>query len=138
MSRVIMEMGGEPVHCLATAGLQTWVEEMKALFASSPFGSSGQVWAQKDLWHLRSLLFTEPVDFIIGSSYGKYLERDTKIPLIRLTFPIFDRHHHHRFPVMGYQGGLRVLTTILDKIFDKYDADTSEVAVTDYSFDLTR
>ena len=138
MSRFIMEMGGEPVHCLATAGLSSWVDEMKELFASSPFGSSGQVWAGKDLWHLRSLLFTEPVDFIIGSSYGKYLERDTKIPLIRLTFPIFDRHHHHRFPVMGYQGGLRVLTTILDKIFDKYDADTSDPGVTDYSFDLTR
>ena len=138
MSRFIMEMGGEPVHCLATNGLNTWVDEMKELFATSPFGASGQVWAGKDLWHLRSLLFTEPVDFIIGSSYGKYLERDTKIPLIRLTFPIFDRHHHHRFPVMGYQGGLRVLTTILDKIFDKYDSDTSEAGVTDYSFDLTR
>jgi len=138
MSRFIMEMGGEPVHCLATNGLNTWVDEMKELFATSPFGASGQVWAGKDLWHLRSLLFTEPVDFIIGSSYGKYLERDTKIPLIRLTFPIFDRHHHHRFPVMGYQGGLRVLTTILDKIFDKYDQDTSEPGVTDYSFDLTR
>jgi len=138
MARFIMEMGGEPVHCLATNGSTTWIEEMKALFASSPFGASGQVWSGKDLWHMRSLLFTEPVDFLIGSSYGKYLERDTKIPLIRLTFPIFDRHHHHRFPVIGYQGGLRVLTTILDKIFDTHDADTSEAGVTDYSFDLTQ
>ncbi|NKE92036.1 hypothetical protein HER19_30855, partial [Rhizobium sp. BGM003] len=51
---------------------------------------------------------------------------------------IFDRHHHHRFPLMGYQGGLRVLTTILDKIFDKLDRETSEPGVTDYSYDLTR
>ena len=58
---------------------------------------------------MRSLLCTELVDFLIGSSYGKYLERDTKTPLIRLTFPIFDRHHHHRFPTWGYQGGLQVL-----------------------------
>ena len=81
---------------------------------------------------------TEPTDFIIGSSYGKYLERDLKIPLIRLTFPIFDRHHHHRFPTMGYQGALRVLVTMLDKIMDVMDDDTNDPGVSDYSFDLTR
>ena len=87
---------------------------------------------------MRSLLFTEPVDFLIGNSYGKYLERDTGTPLIRFAFPIFDRHHHHRFPLWGYQGGLRVLTTLLDKIFDKLDRETSIPAETDFSFDLTR
>ena len=111
---------------------------MQALFDSSPFGKDCKAHAHKDLWHLRSLLFTEPVDFLIGNSHGKYLERDTGTPLIRLTFPIFDRHHHHRFPVIGYQGGLRVLTTILDKLFDKLDAETNIAGETDISFDLTR
>ncbi len=138
MARFVMETGGEPTHCLATNGKTEWVEQMKALLASSPFGANAQVWAGKDLWHLRSLLFTEPVDFLIGSSYGKYLERDTGTPLIRLTFPIFDRHHHHRFPVWGYQGGLRVLTTLLDKVFDTLDRETINPGVTDYSYDLTR
>ena len=58
---------------------------------------------------MRSLLFTEPVDFLIGNTYGKYLDRDTGTPLIRIGFPIFDRHHHHRYPVWGYQGGMNVL-----------------------------
>lgn len=138
MARFILETGGEPTHCLATNGNKDWEEKMKALFASSPFGVNAQVWAGKDLWHMRSLLFTEKVDFLIGSSYAKYLERDTGTPLIRLTFPIFDRHHHHRFPVWGYQGGLRVLTTILDKYFDELDKDTIDPGVTDYSYDLTR
>ena len=108
------------------------------ILAASPFGKDAKIWAGKDLWHLRSLLFTEPVDMLIGSSYGKYLERDTGTPLLRLTFPIFDRHHHHRFPLWGYQGGLRVLTAILDKVFDKLDADTIIPGKTDYSYDLTR
>lgn len=138
MARFVMETGGEPIHCLATNGSKAWEEQMKALLASSPFGAGCQVWAGKDLWHLRSLLATEPADFIIGNSYGKYLERDLKIPLIRLMFPIFDRHHHHRFPVWGYQGALRVLVQLLDKIFDTMDLDTDEPGVTDYSFDLTR
>jgi nitrogenase molybdenum-iron protein beta chain len=138
MARFILETGGEPRHCLATNGSKVWADQMRELFASSPFGAQCQVWAGKDLWHLRSILHTEPVDLLIGSSYGKYLERDCKTPLIRLSFPIFDRHHHHRFPVWGYQGGLRVLVTILDKILDKLDLDTIEPGVTDYSFDLVR
>lgn len=138
MARFVMETGGEPTHCLATNGNKAWQAQMEELLASSPFGKGCQVWAGKDLWHLRSLLFTEPVDMLVGNSYGKYLERDTKIPLLRLTFPIFDRHHHHRFPTMGYQGGLTVLVKILDKIFDTIDLATNEAGVTDYSFDLTR
>ena len=138
MARFVMETGGEPTHCLATNGTKHWEEELRPMLDASAFGRDAKIWAGKDLWHLRSLLFTEPVDFIIGSSYAKYLERDTKIPLIRLTFPIFDRHHHHRFPVWGYQGALRVLTTILDKVFDTLDNESNIAGKTDYSFDLTR
>jgi len=137
MARFILETGGEPKHCLATNGSKAWAEKMEALFATSPFGRDCKAFAGKDLWHMRSLLATEPVDLLIGNSYGKYLERDTGTPLIRLTFPIFDRHHHHRFPVWGYQGGLRVLVTLLDTIFDKLDDATGEVGA-DISFDLTR
>ncbi len=137
MARFILETGGEPLHCLATNGGSAWEKEMKALFDSSPFGKDCKVWPGKDLWAMRSLLFTEPVDLLIGNSYGKYLERDTKTPLLRMTFPIFDRHHHHRFPMMGYQGGLKVLTDILDKFFDIYDEETIVPAKTDYSYDLT-
>lgn len=138
MARFVLETGGEPKHCLATNGSKAWEAQMQALFDSSPFGAGCKAWGGRDLWHMRSLMATEKVDLLIGNSYGKYLERDTKTPLIRMMFPIFDRHHHHRFPVWGYQGGLRVLVTILDKIFDCLDQDTIEPGVTDYSFDLTR
>ncbi len=138
MARFVMEMGGEPIHCLATNGSKKWAAKMEALLATSPFGKQAQVWAGKDLWHMRSLLDTEPVDMLIGNSYGKYLERDTGTPLIRLMFPIFDRHHHHRFPTMGYQGALTVLVKLLDTIFDKLDDDTIVPGETDYSYDLTR
>jgi nitrogenase molybdenum-iron protein beta chain len=138
VTRFLLELGAEPAHILATNGGKAWAKKVKALLASSPFGARGQVWAGEDLWHMRSLLFTEPSDFLIGSSYGKYLERDTGVPLIRLSFPIFDRHHHHRFPIFGYQGGIRVLVQILDKIFDEMDRATNVAGKTDISFDLTR
>ncbi|WP_172328121.1 nitrogenase molybdenum-iron protein subunit beta [Mangrovicoccus sp. HB161399] len=138
MARFLLEMGAQPKHCLATNGGKKWAKKMEDLLASSPFGAGCQVWPQKDLWHMRSLLATEPVDMLIGNSYGKYLERDTGTPLIRLMFPIFDRHHHHRFPTFGYQGALTVLVKILDTIFDKLDDDTIIPGETDYSYDLTR
>ncbi|WP_158046204.1 nitrogenase molybdenum-iron protein subunit beta [Skermanella pratensis] len=138
MSKFLMEMGAEPVHILSTSGSKKWDKQVQKLLDSSPFGKSGASYGGKDLWHLRSLLFTDPVDYIIGNSYGKYLERDTKIPLIRLTYPIFDRHHHHRYPTWGYQGGLNVLVRILDKILDDYDQKTNIAGETDYSFDLIR
>jgi nitrogenase molybdenum-iron protein beta chain len=138
MARFVLETGGEPRHCVATNGGVAWAEEMQALFDSSPFGAGCKAWPGKDLWALRSLMATEPVDLLIGNSYGKYLERDLKTPLVRLAFPVFDRHHHHRFPLWGYKGGLRLLVSLLDTILGKLDADGMDAGVTDISFDLTR
>jgi nitrogenase molybdenum-iron protein beta chain len=134
----LMELGAEPVHILSTNGGKVWEERVRALLAGSPFGKNCHVYAGKDLWHMRSLLFTEPVDFLIGNTYGKFLERDTGTPLIRIGFPIFDRHHHHRYPLWGYQGGLNVLVWLLDKIFDEMDKNTIVPGKTDYSFDIIR
>ena len=138
MTAFLLELGAEPTHVLATNGDDEWAKKVQALFDASPFGKNCKVYPKRDLWHMRSLLFTEPVDFLIGNTYGKYLERDTGTPLIRLVFPIFDRHHYHRFPVWGYEGGLRVLVTLLDEYFETLDANTIVPAKTDYSYDIIR
>jgi nitrogenase molybdenum-iron protein beta chain len=134
----LLELGGEPTHVLATNGGKAWAAKVQELFDSSPFGKNCHVYPGRDLWHMRSLLFTEPVDFLIGNTYGKYLERDTGTPLIRIGFPVFDRHHHHRYPVWGYQGGLNTLVWILDRIFEEIDRNTNVPAKSDYSFDIIR
>ncbi|SEQ75839.1 Mo-nitrogenase MoFe protein subunit NifK [Solimonas aquatica] len=137
-TQFLLELGAEPVHVLATNGGEDWADKVKALLAASPYGQNGKVYPKRDLWHLRSLLFTDPVDFVIGNTYGKYLERDTGTPLVRLVFPIFDRHHYHRFPTWGYEGGMRVLVTLLDEFFETLDANTNVPSKTDYSFDIIR
>ncbi len=133
----LIEMGAEPKHVLCHNAPDGWEEEMKALLATSP-AKDLHVWAGKDLWHMRSLLFTEPVDFMIGNTYGKELERDTGIPLIRVGFPIFDRHHLHRYSISGYKGTLNLLTWIVNKVLDKMDEDTKQIAKTDFFFDAVR
>ncbi|HYW19907.1 MAG TPA: nitrogenase molybdenum-iron protein subunit beta [Nodularia sp. (in: cyanobacteria)] len=134
----LLELGAEPVHILCNNGDEVFKQEMEALLQSSPFGKQGTVWINKDLWHLRSLLFTEPVDFFLGTSYGKYLQRDTGIPLVRLGFPIFDRHHLHRDATIGYQGGLTLLKWVVNTILDELDRNSDITGKTDISFDLVR
>ena len=138
LTEFLLELGCEPTHVLSTNGNEEWAAKVQALFDSSPFGKNCKVYPKRDLWHMRSLLHTEPVDFLIGNTYGKYLERDCKVPLIRLVFPIFDRHHYHRFPIWGYEGALRVLVMLLDEFFETLDANTIVAAKTDYSYDIIR
>lgn len=130
----LMEMGGMPVHIVCTNGDKSFEEEAYALLSSSPFGSKGKVYTGKDMWHLRSLIFTEPVDYLIGNSYGKFLWRDTGVPLIRIGFPLFDRHHLHRYPIIGYQGVINLVNWIVNTILDELDRKSINTT----SFDVIR
>jgi nitrogenase molybdenum-iron protein beta chain len=134
MMSLIMEMGGEPVHIVCTNGDKHFEAEANELLASSPFGADGKVYIGKDMWHMRSLLFTEPVDILIGNSYAKFLTRDTGTPLIRIGFPLFDRHHLHRYPIIGYQGALNLVTMIVNNVLDEMDRKTMDTT----SFDVIR
>jgi nitrogenase molybdenum-iron protein beta chain len=138
MTAFLLELGCEPVHVLSTNGDKEWADRVQAMLDASPFGKGCKAHAKRDMWHLRSLLFTEPVDFLIGNTYGKYLERDCGVPLIRLQFPITDRHHHHRFPTWGYEGSLRVLVSLLDEYFEALDLNTMQTGKTDYGYDTVR
>ncbi|RXJ68526.1 nitrogenase molybdenum-iron protein subunit beta [Halarcobacter ebronensis] len=139
MVSFLVEMGSIPTHVVCNnAPRKGWEDEMKAILAKSNSANECNLWPNKDLWALRSLLFTEPVDFMIGNVYGKELYRDTGIPLIRIGFPIFDRHHLHRYSISGYEGALNLLTWITNAILDQLDEETKGIAKTDYFFDAVR
>ncbi|MFT4174328.1 MAG: nitrogenase molybdenum-iron protein subunit beta [Rhodocyclaceae bacterium] len=138
LTRFLLELGAEPAHILATNGDNDWAAKVQAALDASPFGTGCKTYPKRDLWHLRSLLHTEPVDFLIGNTYGKFLERDAGAPLIRLVFPITDRHHYHRSPTWGYEGGLRVLVMLLDEIFETIDSNSLDIGKTDYAYDTVR
>ena len=113
--------------------------------SASPYGKKAEVHVGRDLWHMRSLVFTDKPDFMIGNSYGKFIERDTftkgpefEVPLVRLGFPIFDRHHLHRDTTLGYEGAMHILKTIVNAVLEKLDRDTRGMGTTDFNFDLVR
>lgn len=130
----VMEMGGRPVHIICTNGDKSFEAAANELLASSPFGADGKVYVGKDMWHMRSLLFTEPVDLLLGNSYAKFLWRDTGTPLVRVGFPLFDRHHLHRYPIIGYQGAINLATWIVNTVLEELDRNSIDTA----SFDVIR
>lgn len=145
LSKFLMELGAEPIHILCNHANKRWKKAMEAILAESPFGADCEVHIGKDLWHMRSLCFTNKPDFLIGNSYGKEITRDTlhkgkefEVPLIRLGFPIFDRHHMHRQTTLGYEGSMQMLTAIVNAVLERLDDETSGMQTTDFNYDLVR
>ncbi len=121
----LLEMGAVPYHILCSRGSKKLERELQALVDGSPYGRSAKIHMNRDLWHLRSLLMTDPVDALIGDTHGKFAARDAKIPLFRFGFPVFDRVNLHRTPIIGYQGAVRMLTEICNKFIEMGD-DTAD------------
>ncbi len=117
----LLEMGAVPYHILCSKGTKKLEKELQALLDGSMYGKEGKIYINKDLWHLRSLVMTDPVDAMIGDTHGKFAARDAKIPLFRFGFPIFDRVNLHRVPLIGYQGVINMLSTICNKFIDITD-----------------
>ena len=145
MTKFLLELGAEPTHILCSHANKRWKKEVEKLLASSPYGAGSEVHIGGDLWHMRSLCFTNKPDFMIGNSYGKFIQRDTltkgkefEVPLIRIGFPIFDRHHLHRDTTLGYEGAIHMLKTIVNAILERLDEETRGMGTTDYNYDLIR
>ncbi len=145
MTKFLLEVGAEPTHILCAHANKRWKKEVEALLASSPYGANSEVHISKDLWHFRSLMFTNKPDFMIGNSYGKFIQRDTlhkgkefEVPLIRIGFPIFDRHHMHRDTTLGYEGAMYMLRTLTNAVLERLDEETRGMGTTDYNYDLVR
>ncbi|MFI3189332.1 nitrogenase molybdenum-iron protein subunit beta [Crenothrix sp. D3] len=145
MTQFLLELGAEPTDVLCNHANKRWLKAMQKICADSPYGKNTQIHISKDLWHFRSLMFTNKPDFMIGNSYGKFIQRDTlykgeefEVPLIRLGFPIFDRHHLHRMTTLGYEGAMYILTTLVNTVLEQLDKDTRGMGTTDYNYDLVR
>lgn len=130
----LLEMGARPVHIVCSNGDKKFKKAAEELLASSPFGADATVHIRKDMWHLRSLMATEPVDLLIGPSSAKFLWRDTRTPLIRVGFPLHDRHHLYKRPIVGYEGATNLLMDIVNTVLDELD----RASIDNTSFDLVR
>ncbi|MDD2758657.1 MAG: nitrogenase molybdenum-iron protein subunit beta [Methylomonas sp.] len=145
MTKFLLEMGAEVTDVLVNHANKRFKKACEEVLKASPYGQNATVHIGKDLWHFRSLMFTNKPDFMIGNSYGKFIQRDTlykgddaEVPLIRIGFPIFDRHHLHRMTTLGYEGAMYMLTTLVNAVLEQLDKETRGMGTTDYNYDLIR
>jgi len=138
MTLFLLELGVEPKHVLSPTGGTAWKDALTTLLRFAPTGQDCRVYPGKDLGFLRLRLLTDPVDFVIGDSGCQFLERDTGTPLVQFSAsasqPWRDRHAGH----WGYQGGLNILSKLLDRSFADIDRFSIVPSKTDYSFDIIR
>jgi nitrogenase molybdenum-iron protein beta chain len=78
--------------------------------------------ANADLFELHQLIQNEPVDLLLGGSYGKAIPKAENIPLVRDGFPILDRYAHSYLPLVGYTGMIRMVERITNTLLDRQDA----------------
>ncbi|MDV7396252.1 nitrogenase component 1, partial [Arthrospira platensis SPKY1] len=105
-----------------------WEERIRnTCAATSP---DVQVKAFSDIHYLHQWIKQNPVDMLIGNSYGKFVSKaESDLPFVRFGFPILDRIGHRTFPTVGYMGALRLLEKITDALFDHNDRVNPDHAV---------
>lgn len=122
LTEFLVDIGMKPVHIVSGTPSKTFAGSMEKIVP----GINVKNGPQADMFLLHQWIKNEPVDLLIGNTYGKYIARDENIPFVRLGFPIYDRIGHSYFPVVGYKGGIRLLEKILNALLDKIDAESTE------------
>ncbi|MDQ1287518.1 MAG: nitrogenase molybdenum-iron protein beta chain [Actinomycetota bacterium] len=124
MAEFVADLGMRPVHILTGTPGKSFEKRVGTLLAGrSP---DANVRSRGDLFLLHQWMKNDPVDLLIGTSYGKHLARAEDVPFVRYGWPILDRFGHSYFPSVGYRGGLRLMEKILDALLDRRDRDAPD------------
>jgi nitrogenase molybdenum-iron protein beta chain len=118
------DLGMELLHIVTgTPAGAKWERRIKEITGPKTTVKCG---AQADLFYLHQLMQNERPDILFGNTYCKYIARDMDIPLIRISFPIYDRIGHQYVPITGYRGGMYLVIKILETIMDRQDREAPE------------
>lgn len=131
LTEFVLSLGMKPVYVLTgtpggTLGGPQAVFEKEVVSMLEGAGIEGKVKAAGDLFLLHQWIKNEPVDLLIGNTYGKYIARAEDIPFVRVGFPILDRSMHPYLPMVGYKGTMRLLELIGNALLDRADRDASD------------
>ena len=126
LTEFLLDLDMKPVYIVSGTPGKRFTQRMEEILGDKASETKFKNGPNADMFLLHQWIKEEPVDLLIGNTYGKYIARDENIPFVRMGFPIIDRVGHSYFPTVGYQGGLRILEKILGAIMDKIDATAPE------------
>lgn len=125
LTALCLEMGMIPKYVITGTPKEDFKKSADALFEK--YGVQDcTAKANADLFELHQWIKNEPVDLMIGTSYGKAIARAEDIPLVRAGFPILDRYVHSYMPLVGYTGMLRMVEKITNALMDRQDRDCAD------------
>lgn len=122
----LRDLDMKPVYVVSGTPGKAFTKRVEELLAEKVPEAKVRNGMGADMFLMHQWIKEEPVDLLIGNTYGKYIARDENIPFVRMGFPILDRVGHSYFPTLGYMGGIRILEKILDALMDKMDAESPE------------
>lgn len=125
MTEFVIDLGMVPTLVLTGTPGKVFVSDIQELFDAAGLIES-KVMIEEDLFSFHQIIKEEPVELIIGNTYGKYIARAEGIPIVRMGWPILDRLGHSYFPVVGYKGALRIIEKISNALLDHYDRTCEE------------
>jgi nitrogenase molybdenum-iron protein beta chain len=121
LTALCLEMGMVPKYGITGTPKEEFTRETVGLLKR--YGNTDAiVKANADLFELHQLIQNEPVDLLLGGSYGKAIAKAENIPLVRAGFPILDRYVHSYLPLVGYTGMIRMVERITNTLLDRQDA----------------
>lgn len=132
LSELLMSVDMLPKYVVTGTPGKKFLKRMGDVLGDKVHETEVRQGANADMFLMHQWIKNEPVDLLIGNTYGKYIARDDDIPYIRHGFPIMDRIGHQFFSTVGYTGAIRVLEQILNVLMDRQDRDSPEE-----SFELT-
>lgn len=124
MVTFLVEMGMEPAIVVSGTQGKKWEARIREICA--PVNPNPEVRAFSDIHYLHQWIKANPVDLLMGNTYGKYVAREENLPFVRFGFPILDRVGHRAFPMVGYMGAMRIVEKITDAFFDKRDREDAD------------
>jgi len=131
LTEFVLSLGMIPLHVLtgtpggssnSVAG--SFEDDINAMIG--PTGIEANVKSSGDLFTLHQWIKNQPVDLLMGTTYGKYIARAEDIPLVRVGFPILDRSVHSYLPIVGYRGAMRLVEMISNALLDRADRDAKD------------
>ncbi|KAA6301765.1 MAG: Nitrogenase molybdenum-iron protein beta chain [Candidatus Ordinivivax streblomastigis] len=129
LTEFLLTLDMKPVYIVTGTPGKHFDESMKVLLSEKVPEAKYKSGPNADMFQLHQWIKQEPVDILIGNTYGKYIARDENIPFVRLGFPIVDRAGHNYFPNVGYVGATNLAIKILEKVLDHFDRNCPEEKV---------
>jgi nitrogenase molybdenum-iron protein beta chain len=125
MTEFVVSLGMTPRYVVTGTPGKEFAQEINAILEDA--GVEGtKVKGSGDLLELHQWIKNDPVDLLIGNTYGKYIAKEEDIPLVRFGFPILDRSVQSYLPIVGYKGAMRLIEKISGALLDRADRDATE------------